>query len=149
MNSDVFEGKQLKSAWYIEKSGTLGTLFAAVGCAACFPALGSIGVAIGLGFLSRYEGLFINTLLPLFAAIALTSHAYTGISQREWFRLSIGIAGPSMVLATLYLFWTEGWSTWLFYGGLGLMALLALSDLISLCSGKQCACTATCRESGS
>jgi mercuric ion binding protein len=31
------------------------------GCAACFPAIASFGAAIGLGFLSQYEGLFITS----------------------------------------------------------------------------------------
>jgi hypothetical protein len=29
-----------------------------MGCAACFPAIASLGAAIGLGFLGKYEGLF-------------------------------------------------------------------------------------------
>jgi mercuric ion transport protein len=33
--------------------------------------LASPGAAIGLGFLAGYEGIFINTLLQIFAAIAL------------------------------------------------------------------------------
>ncbi len=54
-----------------DKCGTVGSIAAAMGCAMCFPALAGIGAAIGLGFLSQWEGLFIITLLPLFAGIAL------------------------------------------------------------------------------
>jgi len=54
-----------------EKLGSLGTIVSAMGCAACFPALASLGASIGLGFLSAYEGVFINKLLPLFAIIVL------------------------------------------------------------------------------
>ena len=46
-----------------------------MGCAACFPAIASFGAAIGLGFLSQYEGLFIGILLPMFAGIALLANA--------------------------------------------------------------------------
>ncbi len=53
-----------------DKTGALGSVVSAIGCAACFPALASFGAAIGLGFLSQYEGLFISRLLPLFAALA-------------------------------------------------------------------------------
>jgi mercuric ion transport protein len=53
-----------------DKAGVLGTLVSAMGCAACFPAIASLGAAAGLGFLSHWEGLFINTLLPLFAGSA-------------------------------------------------------------------------------
>jgi mercuric ion transport protein len=34
--------------------------------------------AIGLGFLSQYEGLFIGILLPMFAGIALLANAIAG-----------------------------------------------------------------------
>jgi hypothetical protein len=44
-----------------------------------------LGATLGIGFLAQFEGLFINTPLPVFA----------------------GIAGPLMVLATLYLFFDE------------------------------------------
>ena len=54
-----------------DKTGALGSVVSAMGCAACFPALASFGAAIGLGFLSQYEGLFISRLLPLFAALLL------------------------------------------------------------------------------
>lgn len=38
-----------------DKTGALGSVVSAMGCAACFPALASFGAAIGLGFLSQYE----------------------------------------------------------------------------------------------
>ena len=50
-----------------EKVGSFGTIVAAMGCASCFPAIASLGASLGLGFLSQFEGLFINTLLPIFA----------------------------------------------------------------------------------
>ena len=40
-----------------DKTGALGSVVSAMGCAACFPALASFGAAIGLGSLSQYEGL--------------------------------------------------------------------------------------------
>src|ERR1700693_5823293 len=38
-----------------DKAGALGAIVSAMGCAACFPAIASLGAAIGLGFLSHYE----------------------------------------------------------------------------------------------
>lgn len=40
-----------------DKAGALGTVVAAMGCAMCFPALASLGAAIGLSFLQQYESL--------------------------------------------------------------------------------------------
>lgn len=67
-----------------DKSGALGAIVSTMGCAMCFPALASIGAALGLGFLSQWEGLFVNTLLPLFAWIALGANALGWLSHRQW-----------------------------------------------------------------
>lgn len=47
-----------------DKISSLGALVSAMGCAMCFPAIASLGAAVGLGFLSQWEGLFVSTLLP-------------------------------------------------------------------------------------
>lgn len=33
-----------------DKAGALGSIVSAMGCGACFPALASLGAALGLGF---------------------------------------------------------------------------------------------------
>jgi len=114
-----------------KQSGSLGTIIAAMGCASCFPAIAALGSALGLGFLAQFEGLFINTLLPIFAGIALVSYLYSGIFKRQWLPMLFGIAGPLMVLATLYLFWTDDWSTDMFYIGLVLMFVVAIWDIVA------------------
>ncbi len=122
----------------IEKAGSVGALVAAMGCAACFPALASLGASIGLGFLSVYESVFINKLLPLFALIVLVSNLVAWVSHRDYIRLIWGLLGPLMVLATLYLFWTDNWSTYMFYTGLVLMLAVSIWDII-LPPTKTCA----------
>lgn len=116
---------------FTEKFGFVGSIVAAMGCASCFPLLGSIGATLGLGALAQFEGVFINTLLPVFAVIALLSVIVSWWSHRRLFRALLGIAGPVMVLATLYLFWVDSWSTYMFYGALLLMLLMTAWDLIS------------------
>ena len=128
----------MKLTSLLENTGALGSLTAAMGCASCFPALGSLGAALGLGFLAQFEGLFINTLLPVFAGIALLANVIAFISHRRFLRMLLGIAGPVMVLLTLYPLWTYAWSTWLLYAGITLMLLVALFDLLSP-PGKTCA----------
>lgn len=108
-----------------DKVGSFGAIVSAMGCAYCFPAIASLGASLGLGLLSQFEGLFINTLLPIFAIVALVSNVWSAWFHRRLARLLPGIAGPLMVLATLYLFWSENWSTYMFY--LGLMTMLAVS----------------------
>lgn len=118
-------------AWVGDKTGALGTLVAAMGCAMCFPALASIGAALGLGFLSQWEGLFLDVLLPLFAGIALVANMLGWFSHRKVLRGLLGISGPLMVLATMYPLWQYGWSTNLLYGGIALMLASAVWDLLS------------------
>ena len=114
-----------------EKTGVVGTLTAAMGCAACFPALGSLASALGLGFLAQFEGLFINTLLPVFAVIALVANLFSYFSHKVWFRTLAGISGPIMVLLTLYPLWSYNWSTYLFYAGIALMVHVSIWDVLS------------------
>jgi mercuric ion transport protein len=102
-----------------------------MGCASCFPAIAALGASVGLGFLGRFEGIFINTLLPVFAGIALVANIFSFFSHRIGYRLLAGITGPSMVLATLYLFWTDNWSTSLFYAGLAVMFAISIWDIVS------------------
>ncbi len=114
-----------------EKTGSVGAIVSAAGCASCFPALASLGASVGLGFLSQYEGLFLNTLLPIFAVVALVANLLTASSHRRIQRTLFGIAGPIMVLATLYLFWTDNWSTYMFYVGLAFMLIASIWDIAS------------------
>lgn len=115
-----------------EKLGALGAIVSAMGCASCFPVLGSLGAAFGMGFLAQFEGLFINTLLPLFAVIALAAASFAWYGHKQHMRGVLATAGPIMVLATLYLFWTDSWSTYMFYVALLLMFVVAVWDLLSL-----------------
>lgn len=114
-----------------DKTGVLGTLTAAMGCASCFPALGSLAASLGLGFLAQYEGVFINTLLPIFAAIALVANVFSYFSHKIWYRTLAGITGPSMVLLTMYPLWFYNWSTYLLYSGIALMLAVSIWDIVS------------------
>lgn len=50
-----------------DKAGVLGGIGSAMGCTVPFAAIASLGAAIGLGFLTRLEGLFIQIPVPAFA----------------------------------------------------------------------------------
>lgn len=113
-----------------DKASAVGSVVSAMGCAACFPAIASLGAAVGLGFLSAYEGLLLTTLLPLFAVIALAAHGVGWFSHRQWDRSVLGMIGPLVVLAALFPFFGLWWTARLLYVGLGLMVVLAIWDLI-------------------
>jgi mercuric ion transport protein len=114
----------------LDKLGVGGVIIAALSCAACFPALGALAATLGLGFLSQLEGLAINTLLPLFAGIALVVNGYGWFQHRNHWRGAASLLGPVAILATLYPLWQYGWSTYLFYAALILMLAVSVTDLI-------------------
>ncbi len=121
-----------------DKASAVGTIISAMGCAACFPAIASLGAAIGLGFLSQYEGLFIRILLPAFAGIALLANAIGWRNHRQWRRTVLGMIGPILVLAAVFLMRAYGWqSGGLLYVGLALMVGVSIWDLISP-SNRRC-----------
>lgn len=115
-----------------DKAGLLGSIVAAAACATCFPAIASLGAAIGLGFLSPYEGLSVRTLLPAFAGVALLANALGWFSHRQWRRTALGALGPLLVLAAVFVMRATGHRTeWLLYSGLTLMIVLSTWDLLS------------------
>ncbi len=120
-----------------EKLTSLGALTAAMGCAMCFPAIASLGGALGLGFLAQWEWMFINTLLPLLAVLSFILHLLRGIYFQLWKRSLFGMLGPVILLLSLYPWFQYGWSAWATYFGLALMVLISLWDLL-LPINKQC-----------
>ncbi|MBJ7410197.1 MAG: organomercurial transporter MerC [Phenylobacterium sp.] len=115
-----------------DKAGVIGAIVAAMGCAACFPALASLGAALGLGFLSQYEGMFIRYVLPFFALLALLANVLGGFRHREWGRTILSLIGPLLVLAAALLMAAFGWPTAsLLYPGLLLMVAVSVWDLTS------------------
>ncbi len=108
------------------KAGGLGSIVSAMGCGACFPALASFGSAIGLGFLSQYEGLFITVLLPLFAGLALLANALGWLRHRQWHRSVLGMIGPTIVLIATFTMAEK-----LLYVGLAMMVSVSIWDFFS------------------
>lgn len=113
-----------------DKAGTFGSVVSAFACAICFPAIASIGAALGLGFLQEYEALFISRLMPLFVALALVANALGWLNHRQWHRSVLGMIGPTLVLGALGWLGGEGWPGSLLYVGLGLMLAVSVWDLL-------------------
>src|SRR5690606_41256899 len=100
----------MKVSGALDKTSSFGSLIAALSCAGCFPALGSLGAALGLGFLAPYEGFLFRTLLPVLAALALLVNAYAWFRHRSMVRGVLSIAGPVAVMSTLLMFWHQEWN---------------------------------------
>jgi len=120
-----------------DKTGSVGAVVSAMGCAMCFPAIASMGAALGLGFLSQWEGLFVNTLLPIFAWVTLVINGLGWFSHKQWYRSLLGMTGPILLLLSLYPFFQYGWSSYVTYAALGLMVTVSLWDIFSP-ANKRC-----------
>jgi mercuric ion transport protein len=122
----------------LDKTSSLGALVAAMSCAGCFPALGSLGAALGLGFLGQYEGLLFRKLLPGLAALALLVNLYAWYQHRNFSRGLLSVAGPLAVLVALLVVWSNDWSIFLFYAGIALMLFSSALDLFRPVRAAQC-----------
>ena len=114
-----------------DKAGALGALTSAMGCAMCFPAIAGIAAAVGLGFLSQWESLFIKTMLPLFGWLVLVINALAWLSHRQWLRSLLGMLGPTILLLSLYPWFQYGWSSYAIYTGIAVMLAVSMWDLLS------------------
>ncbi len=136
----------------LDKTGVLGTIISGFSCAICFPALASIGAAIGLGFLSRWEGLFVHVLIPVFLLIALLANVLGWFAHRQWHRAVLGSAGPLIALFADFgmtqHFLPVELARILFYAGIALMVIISIWDMLNP-AHKRCAIPATdIRSSG-
>jgi mercuric ion transport protein len=120
-----------------DRLGPLGAVVAAMGCAGCFPAIASLGAALGLGFLHAYEGVFVNTILPLAAWLTLVTQILGWFFHRQWKRTLLGLLGPVLLLLSLYPWFAYAWSTWVTYAALALMVVVSIWDLWSP-ANKRC-----------
>ena len=118
----------------LDKTSSLGTLVAEMSCAGCFPALGSLGAALGLGFLGQYEGFLFRKLLPGLAVLALVVNAWAWYRHRQFGRGLLSIA----VLVALLVVWSYDWSIYLFYAGIALMLFTSVLDLLRPAKALQC-----------
>ncbi len=126
----------------IDKTGVVGAIVGSFSCAMCFPAAAGLGAAIGLGFLSRWEGLFVHWLIPTFAAAALLATLTGWFSHRQWQRALLGSIGPVLALVGVFgltrHFLARDLARGVFYTGLVVMFLAAIWDMVNP-ANRRCA----------
>jgi len=110
--------------------GALGAVASAMGCAMCFPAIASLGGALGLGFLGQWEWTLIESVLPAFAVLVLVISALGYFAHKQWLRSVLGMIGPVLLLLSLYPLFQYAWSTYVTYSALLLMVVFSIGDLI-------------------
>ena len=126
----------------IDQTGVVGAIVGSFSCPICFPAAASLGSALGLGFLSQWEGLFVQWLIPIFAAVALLATLAGWFSHRQWQRTLLGSFGPVLVLIgafglTHHLL-AKDVARGVFYTGLVVMFLASIWDMVNP-ANRRCA----------
>ncbi len=126
----------------IDKAGVVGAIVGSFSCAACFPAAASLGAAIGLGFLSQWEGLFVHWLIPIFAAVALLASMAGWFAHHQWYRSLLGSLGPVLVLVGVFGLThhvlAKDLARGIFYTGLVVMFFVSIWDLVNP-ANRRCA----------
>lgn len=112
-----------------DKSGSLGAVIAAMGCSFCFPAIASLGAAIGLGFLAQWEGFLLTKVLPGAAILALLVNILGYLYHRQWYRSVAGVSGPVVILLILNFWFATYWRSDAIYAALGLMIAVSVWDI--------------------
>ena len=126
----------------IDKTGVIGAIVGSFSCAVCFPAVASLGAAIGLGFLSQWEGLFVHWFIPIFALVALLANLAGWFSHHQWHRSLLGSLGPVLALVGVFglthHFLAKDFARGIFYTGLVVMFLASIWDLFKP-ANRRCA----------
>jgi len=112
-----------------DKTGSFGAVIAAMGCSFCFPAIASLGAAIGLGFLAQYEGFLLTKVLPAATILTLAVNFLGYFYHRQWYRTLLGVIGPAAILLILNLWFANYWRTDAIYAALGLMVAVSIWDI--------------------
>jgi len=120
--------KMLKTG---KATSSVGVLVSALGCPVCFPAIASLGAAMGLGFLTQWESVFISVLLPLFATIALVINLWGYRTHKQLKRTLFGISGPILVLLWRPLAHLGLPGSAVMYTGIALMFIVSIWDIFS------------------
>jgi mercuric ion transport protein len=123
-----------------DKIGVVGTVMGSFSCVACFPAAAGIGAAIGLGFLSRWEGVSVRYVIPAFALLVLIANLAGWLVHRQVYRAVSGAVGPILALVGAFGlmgvfgmthgFLPAGIARGVFYAGLIVMIVVAVWDLV-------------------
>ena len=112
-----------------DKTGSLGAITAAMGCSFCFPAIASLGAALGLGFLAQWEGFLLTKILPAAAILTLLVNLLGYLHHRQWYRSLLGVIGPITILLVLNFWFMTSWRTDVIYAALGLMVAVSIWDI--------------------
>lgn len=107
----------------LDKLGAVGSFLAAAACPACFPLLGIVGSAVGLGIFKPFEGAVFYIFQGL-VLLGLLGNISAYFNHNKIIPLLIGVASPILIFFSLYGIYL----TWVLYTGLfGMMAAAILN----------------------
>lgn len=98
--------------------GSAGAVAAAAGTPCCFPLLGVVGAALGLGFLEPYSG----TLMVLFQVMVALAAVGAAVAYQRHRNRALLVLGMASAAATLAGYYTRPNPILLYAGMVGLVA---------------------------
>jgi hypothetical protein len=121
---------------HLEKVGTVGAIFGALGAApaCCLPLLTAVGASVGLGALAPYQGAFVY-VLEVFVALAVVGAVMGFRTHRKWGPLVVAIASAAGIFYTFNV----ALSQLLVFSSLGGLVAAAVWNTVE---GRRCAACA-------
>jgi mercuric ion transport protein len=113
-----------------ERFSFLSIVIATLACASCFPALAGVGAALGMGFLSQWEGIILEWI-PVLAILSIIFQFFGAMAHKHWRRMYLAMLGPALILVAFILFTFDTRAIYLFYVSLGLMLLVSIWDIVN------------------
>jgi len=136
LRKELGEGKKAGILGGIAIGPGLGAAFLAkAACPLCYPAIGSVLSAVGLGFL--FEGPYFIILAGLFLAVAIFGLAYRAKSRHGYGPLGLGLAGIALLILGRVVLSLD----WLMYLGVVILLGASVWNLIPWRSSKSCSST--------
>lgn len=123
---------------WLDRTGTVGAIIAAMACPVCFPKLALVGAALGLGVFAPFER-YVSIAIQLLVIVALIGHVWAFRRHRNLYLLALALAGTAAVLSAYNYFFL--YIEPLIYSGLA--AHLIASVWLVRESRKCAACSAT------
>ena len=116
---------------FVDKLGSIGTLFTALACPVCWPLFASAGSALGLGILAPYEGIMMVYVFPSVIVLSMIGAYLSFRFHKQLIPLGLGILSGVFALYGFYV----GWILILMY--IGIFGILLSSILSYFATRKQ------------
>ncbi|MFT7561408.1 MAG: mercuric ion transport protein [Flavobacteriales bacterium] len=127
-----------------EGASIFSIVLATLACSSCFPALASIGAALGMGAFSPWEGTIVKIVIPSLAMLTIFLQVIGWYSHKDWRRVVLGVVGPVGIFVAFVLFSVDQRVVYLYYFSIVFMISVAVFDVVCLARNRSQVKTSCC-----